>query len=176
MNQKEKNLTSICEHISIYAIHKSLIDNNDFENFRFGLEVFLSQFITFFTIFVIGIAFKKIVLTIYFLVVFISFRSFKNNFHCKTFVSCFLLTNLTYLLSMITTNPYTINLLHILFFCIFVILMFSKKILIHEKKVIFVYMLIALVCGTFIIECGFITFVILLVDITTQYYKKTSVK
>lgn len=169
MNLKEKNLTNCCEYISNYAIHKSLINKNDFENFRFGLEVLLSQLITFSTIFIIGIVLKKIVQTIFFLVMFISFRSFKNNFHCKTFISCFLLTNFTYLLCMISINSITTIVLHILFLYIFIILVFSRKIVIYEKKVILVYMLIALVSSPLIIESMFIITVILTIDITTQY-------
>lgn len=175
MNQKEKTLTRICEYISNYAIHKSFIDNNDFENFRFGLEVLLSQLITFFTIVIIGIVLEKIILTIIFLIVFISFRSFKNNFHCRTFFSCFLLTNFTYLLCMIVTKLNISILLHITFFYFFLISVFSEKISSYEKKNELIYMLIAFVCSRFIIDIIFITTVILLVDITTQYYKlKTS--
>lgn len=171
MNQKEKNLNKFCEWLSYYAIHNSFISSSDFENFRFGLEVLLSQFITFFTIFIVGIVLKEIIPTIYFLVIFISFRSLNNNFHCKTFISCFLLTNFTYILciGIIILNMTVMT--TILYLLSIVVILFCSKIAVSNKKIVFLYFLIALISIYFINEIFIIITVIIVMDIITQYYK-----
>lgn len=84
--------------ISEWFVRKNYIHEADSDKIRFALEVVLSNSISFLTILILGIVFRKYVYTAVFVVSFIGFRTMRDRFHADQFGICFLLTVGSYLI------------------------------------------------------------------------------
>lgn len=86
-------MNKISYQIANYAVLQGYIIKEEIEEIRFGVEVILSQCITFLPILIYGFLTHQVIQTIFFLSIFCTLRVLSNGFHCKKFLNCFLLTN-----------------------------------------------------------------------------------
>ena len=83
---------------------KRLIPLEQIEEFRFGIEIVLSNLLTFLTIFILGTILGYLWCTIAYIVVFITLRQFCEGRHAKTYLKCFLSTCSLFLLTLLLSE------------------------------------------------------------------------
>lgn len=104
--------------LTFISLRKKIIQENQECDFRFGLEVILTHFITFGTIIAISAFTESILNTALFCTVFCFMRNFSFGYHCKTFLGCYILT----IASCFTSVYIASNMFYSKFFLVFKIL------------------------------------------------------
>lgn len=90
-------MRKFCEIIANYCVKNDIIQSDDMNVLRFGIELVITQLITIGSILLIGLFISEIVQCILFCICFILSRKVFEGYHASTFLRCFLLTNLFYL-------------------------------------------------------------------------------
>lgn len=88
------NMYSIARKISIWGGNRGYYPQSDSEVIRYGLEVLLSQVITFIPVFIYACFSENGVSIILMIIIFSILRATSNGYHAKSFHSCFLITNI----------------------------------------------------------------------------------
>lgn len=178
-------MTEFSNRIATYILKKHLIIHSQYEDFRFGIEVILSQLLTFFPMFIYMVTASLYLKSILFALTFISIRTIKKGFHAKSFLNCFILSNMAYLFCVNSNyiiqtyqEKYTI-LIPIIYFSYCVILNIGIKDNESLKNLILVLFLgivIILLKMTGFIELALLIASILLVDMITYVIFNTKAK
>lgn len=80
------------------------LSNNDKSIYIYGFELLFSTLLSAFSIFAISLANKNIYFFLFFILFFYSLRLFCGGFHAKTYLRCFLLTNLIFVSTIILSK------------------------------------------------------------------------
>lgn len=86
----------IAKGISHWFLDRGYILEEQEDQLRFGLEVFLSNGFSFLTILLIGFLLHRTLDTFIYVCVFIILRTYDDHYHADTFLKCYLLTVGTY--------------------------------------------------------------------------------
>lgn len=147
----------IAKKIVNWGEKKDYFSSEDKDIIRYGIEVLISQIITFLPIILIGFYIKQPVDVCMIILVFGVLRCTGTGYHAKYLFSCFLLTNIALILCIVT--PYMFDAHSI--FIIFILLSFlyektklmlekSNKITLKQKINLAV---LSLICGLSISGC-----------------------
>jgi len=102
-------LESICYTISYHCYKKQLIEEDDIDIIRYGLELFLTQLFPFIIITLTGCLMHLPLETFSFLIIFISLRQILGGYHANRYYKCFTLTIFNYILVMILATNILIS-------------------------------------------------------------------
>ena len=94
-------LTYICNELAVYLYTSHIIKNEEISVYRYGLELFLSSFITTLVMLIIGALFNSFLITALYIVIFFCFRPLCDGYHAKTYLQCFLISLAFYLLLLV---------------------------------------------------------------------------
>lgn len=94
----------------MYLLDHKIISNDYYDVYVYGLEVIISFFIGFFLILIIGIITGKFIHTVIYLSIFISLRRYTGGYHASTYFSCKVQSVCVYLLTLITSEIFTVAL------------------------------------------------------------------
>ncbi len=112
-------MDTYCKKIAYYFYKKGYIQFEDVNALRFSFELYITQFITFFTMFIIGIYLDKVIETIIYSLFFSMLRKRINGYHAKTFLKCYFLSIISYtivlLLSSTSIQFYLFNIMFIIY-------------------------------------------------------------
>ena len=161
----------LAENIANFFYKIGLINFKDRKALRFGIELIITQFFTFLTILVIGVAINKTFITIIYCIYFVWTRRTFEGYHAKNFLSCYILTILFYIniqiLTCVDTPYFYLNLIS------FIMIYFYLKNHTEDKlkilKYICYYLIILSLLWYFnfysiIMMCSLILFFILLLS------------
>lgn len=173
-------LYKLSNHIVENVLKRELIVNDQAENLRFGLEVILSQLLTFMPMIIYSLITSSYIKSALFLFTFITLRTIKKGFHAKSFLTCFALSNLTFLFCInseliIKTYQKKYVILIFILYCLYCTINFiADK---HNQQIKNNFMLVVLlsIAGVLLIEFGYINLSlvlssVLLIDMTTYFY------
>lgn len=153
-------LTGISKFCALNLFKRGAIGEKNINDVRFGLEVFITHLITFASILVIGIMINHLTETVLFCVIFCHLRSFSNGFHAKTFIQCFMLSNITFLFVLIAQNyifEYILIMILIILSSAKLVYHYkSKKTYIIENKFFILYLFISMLINQSLILCTLI--------------------
>lgn len=143
-------MKNISSRIANFLGNQKIIDKNEVDICRYGLEVFASSTIMLLCILLISIFAGNFLETIFFFMAFIPLRIYAGGYHANTKFRCFLTSLVvyflfTFLLYIIPQGIYTTVCLGEIFFTLAVILLFSpvihinknvnKKEILHYRKI-----------------------------------------
>lgn len=80
------------------------VSDNDKSIYVYGFELLLSTLLSTISIFAISLAYKNIFFFVFFILFFYSLRLFCGGFHAKTYLRCFILTNLIFVSTIILSK------------------------------------------------------------------------
>lgn len=108
-----------CEKLAYYFYQKSYIQFEDVNALRFAFELYITQFITFFTMFIIGIYLDKVIETIIYSLFFSMLRKRVNGYHAMTFLGCYFLSIISFVIIILLSSSlvpfYLLNILFIIY-------------------------------------------------------------
>ena len=88
----------VCCIISDYFYKKGIINFEDKNAFRFAIEVVITQLFTFVSILIIGYYMNMFYHTVIYCIYFVWARKVLEGYHAKTFLHCYIITILFYIL------------------------------------------------------------------------------
>ena len=97
-------IEQFCREISIYLSKRNVVDEEDIEVIRFGLELILTQCIVFLLVLCLGLFLDCFWETIAFFLVLVILKKFSGGYHANTFFKCSMLTVVNYLLVIYISN------------------------------------------------------------------------
>lgn len=118
-------------------VKNDIIENDDFEIYRYGFEVLLYFLLNIFIAFFIGIILDKFIHTIIFLSCYCTLRQFTGGYHAKNYIECALSFAIIYLITIFTANhidTYNHKFLLILFMTISTLIIYKLAPLEHRNK------------------------------------------
>lgn len=84
--------------------HYTAITNNDKNIYVYGFELLFSTLLSMFSILVISLTCKNIFFFVFFMLFFYSLRLFCGGYHAKTYLRCFILTNLIFVSTIVLSK------------------------------------------------------------------------
>lgn len=90
-------LKNIAEDITLIFLKNQIIDMKDRDTYIYGFEVVLSSFIVTGTLLMLGVMLREVLLTLVFMVVFVSLRTFVGGYHSDRFRICLVISIALYL-------------------------------------------------------------------------------
>ncbi|MDF2822117.1 MAG: hypothetical protein K0R15_2565 [Clostridiales bacterium] len=81
-------LAYVSEKISSKWSEKGIIDNEEIDVYRYGIEIVLSSLFGIVSVLTIGLIFGAMVQAIIFLVIFIPLRMYTGGYHANTYIRC----------------------------------------------------------------------------------------
>ena len=130
-------MKSISKYISDILWNKGIIQKEDIDSCKYGLDIFFSSFIEIFSILVISAIVGNIIETILLFTAFIPLRIYAGGYHADTKIRCYILSLLMYIifciiLSIVSCKQYLkMSVLCTIFTCALVIF---KAPIIHCNK------------------------------------------
>ncbi len=97
------------EKISWWFYQREYIQNTQIDDLTFGLEVILSNLLSFITITIVGFMIGDPLKTILFLIVFIIFRTIRDRYHAETFLACYILTLCSFFIPLLLSKYIVFN-------------------------------------------------------------------
>ncbi len=97
-------LRIICEDFSLVLVRNRIISEEERENYIYGLELILTSFLVIGSIILLGFLLNKIIMTVVFLIVFCSVRSYSGGYHANRYWKCYLIGCLLYLTAIIVVE------------------------------------------------------------------------
>ena len=114
-------------------LEKSIIlSDDDKEIYIYGFEITLSTLISILSTIFISLLFNNIQYSAFFLLFFYSIRLFCGGYHAKSYLRCFLLTNLVFISTIVLTKPI---ILYDLEWIVLVLVLLSSVIIFHFSPV-----------------------------------------
>ena len=150
-----------CEKLAYYFYKKGYIKNEDINALRFSFELYITQIITFLTMFIIGLCLNRCIETIIYMVFFSILRKKINGYHAQTFLRCYILSIVSYVvvlfLSLCSVRFYLLN----IFFMIYIIWYFKKShdIVIHCINIGYILLILVLYFYQFFIYLNLISLI-----------------
>ncbi len=132
-------LTLISRKITLKLIKSKIISKNEENDYVYGYEMIFATLLNMLLILCLGFIFKKEILSLIYLLVFISLRVKTGGYHAKGYGSCFLFSILVFLFFLICVTCFTgkENILYIMLMYVFSILVFYKySPIINKNKVL----------------------------------------
>lgn len=112
-------MESICRKIAYYCYEKGYIELEDVNALRFSFELYITQLITFLSMFFIGILLNRFIETIVYSIFFCTLRKKVNGFHAKTFLGCYTLSIINFVVILLMCDYqihyYLLNILFIIY-------------------------------------------------------------
>lgn len=90
-------MRNFCEYIADEFYIKGIINSEDRNALRFGIELIITQVITMFSLIVISIFTKSLLECLVYCFFFIWGRKVFEGYHAKTFMNCYILTIMSFL-------------------------------------------------------------------------------
>ncbi len=90
-------LKSIAEEITIALTSNDIIKIDEMEAYRYGLELLIPKIILYAAILSISVITNTLLISVIFVLLFMSLRRYAGGFHCKTAETCLLVSLLIYL-------------------------------------------------------------------------------
>lgn len=84
--------------------HHSNLPSENKTTYIYGIELFLSTFISCCSILLLSFLLEKIEIGVFFLLFFISLRLVTGGYHAKTYLRCFILSNFVFIICFFTIN------------------------------------------------------------------------
>lgn len=112
-----------------YICNKKVIDNDEIDVYKYGIEITLSSVLNIFLILIIAAATNTLSVGIVFLIVFISVRKYTGGFHADTYLTCNLTFVCCYMLVLILLR---IN--------------FMQNVIIHISMILMCFLTILFLC------------------------------
>lgn len=161
----------ICNRIVEYLFKRGLVDNNDKNALRFGLELIITQMLTLITILIIGFIIGWSYQTLVYCIFFVGARRTFEGYHAKTFGMCYFLTLLFYVGILILT-ALDLKYIYLNFFIMIFLMIYLKN---HQKNKAKIIRYILFYLGSIIVfkvfgfdqllnMCSLILFLVLLVS------------
>jgi len=94
-------LKKLSEEISLLLVSNKIISIENREIYIYGIELLLSNMITFIAIIFISIVTKTFLISMLYSLIFCSLRIFAGGYHCKTYISCFFTSISIYILMLV---------------------------------------------------------------------------
>jgi accessory gene regulator B len=102
-------LRAMCEDVSFVLVRNRIISEDDREIYIYGLELILNSLLVAGTIVTLGILLNRIVITIIFLTVFSSIRSYSGGYHANQYWKCYCVGCSAYLSVIIIVNSTVVS-------------------------------------------------------------------
>lgn len=118
-------------------VNNEVIENEDFEIYRYGFETLIYFIVNISVALFIGIIFNKFIHTIIFLSCYCTLRQFSGGYHARNYTECTLTFVVIYLITIFIDNNLDINnyrYLLILFFILSTIVIYKLAPLEHRNK------------------------------------------
>ncbi|WP_069997389.1 accessory gene regulator B family protein [Cellulosilyticum sp. I15G10I2] len=90
-------IKTMCEDFSFILVRNRIISEDDREVYIYGLELLVNSLLVVGTILTLGLLLNKILVTVTFLIVFCSIRSYAGGFHASQYWKCYCIGCLSYL-------------------------------------------------------------------------------
>jgi accessory gene regulator B len=90
-------LRAMCEDVSFVLVRNRIISEDDREVYIYGLELILNSLLIVSTIIALGFLLNKILITVVFLIVFWSIRSYSGGYHANQYWKCYCIGCFAYL-------------------------------------------------------------------------------
>lgn len=90
-------LRAMCEDVSFILVRNRIISEDDREVYIYGLELILNSLLVVGTIVTLGVLLNKVLITVVFLVVFCSIRSYAGGYHANQYWKCYCVGCFAYL-------------------------------------------------------------------------------
>lgn len=90
-------LENIAEACSDILLKGKAIDQSKKEVYTYGFMITISTVVAMLTIVIFSVLFSDVLSSLVFLIIFTPLRSFSGGYHCKTYLNCFIVTNLLYI-------------------------------------------------------------------------------
>ncbi|GAA0106747.1 accessory gene regulator B family protein [Paraclostridium sordellii] len=123
--------------ITNMLVSNDIIDNNDFEIYRYGFETLIYFIVNISVVLFIGIIFNRFIQTIVFLSCYCTLRQFTGGYHAKNYTECTLTFAIIYLITILISNTiglYKSKYLIMLFLILSTIIIYKFAPLDHRNK------------------------------------------
>ncbi|MGL5314086.1 MAG: accessory gene regulator ArgB-like protein [Peptostreptococcaceae bacterium] len=128
---------NISYKFSNILLNNNIIEDDDFEIYRYGFETLIYFIVNISVALIIGIIFNKIIPTILFLSCYCTLRQFTGGYHARNYTECTLTFVVIYLLTIFVDfniNIYKYKYLYILFFIFSIYIIYKLAPLEHRNK------------------------------------------
>lgn len=97
-------LKILSEDLALILLKNKIIDIKDRDIYIYGLEIILSTIAITLTLISMGIIFRKLILTLVFISIFMLLRTYTGGYHAEKFSQCFFTSIGIYIFEIITTS------------------------------------------------------------------------
>lgn len=125
----------ICNNISDFFCQKGIISFEDRNEFRFALELIITQLITLISILLLGLVMDECFEIIICSVLFVLARKVFDGYHANTFLSCYLLT-MTFFIIFLLLAKLNIDYIYLNILTLLMVFIYMKNHQQENKKVI----------------------------------------
>lgn len=92
-------LKNIAKKCSYYLLSKNVIKTQDIKIYAYGFELLISTILGMLSILIISLYFFDISYALIFFLFFMPLRTFTGGYHCKTYLNCFLFSNMYFVIT-----------------------------------------------------------------------------